>query len=34
MGSLKIDADMKNLIKKGREVMGLTFENGRELRDG
>ena len=34
MGSLKLDTDMKEMIKRGREVIGLSFENGRELRDG
>mgnify|MGYP007132253796 CR=1 FL=1 len=34
MGSLKLDAEMKDLITRGREIVGLSFENGRELRDG
>ena len=34
MGTLKIDTQMRQIIKHGREVIGLSFENGRELPDG
>lgn len=34
MGSIRINAEMKEIIIRNRLILGLTFENGRELRDG